>query len=114
MFQFKDLKYFLFENGCRGIFLEAESIEKEPSANTDEIGDTVDIVENENATGGHKKLSEASFQFLSERLMDFINLKYSLNKWDDIEEVCKAAVFIFPSIELVRNLAHFLSFCLSF
>lgn len=104
----------MLEHGCRGIFLEAESIEKRSSANTDEIGDTVDIVGGTNGTGRQQQLSEESFQFLSNRLMDFINSKYSLNKWNDLEEICKAAVFLFPSIELVRNLAHFFTFYSSF
>lgn len=104
---FKELKYVLLENGCRGIFFEADSIEKKSSANVVEIGDDADIVDNTNAGGSHGKLPEESVQFLADRLMDFIYSKYSINKWDDVEEICKAAVIIFPSVELVRNLAQF-------
>lgn len=76
----------MLENGCRSIFLEAS---RDDNANT-------------------PALCDESVQFVVEKLMDFINLKYSVHKWEEIEDVCKAAVVIFPSIELVRLLkTHF-------
>lgn len=106
LFQSKELKYFLLENNCRGILLEAESTEKKSAANNDEIGGSVKSAENANRSG-NRQIPEESVQFLAEKLMDFIDSKYSMNKWDDVEEVCKAAVVIFPCIELVRKSAAF-------
>lgn len=56
MFLIQELKYFLLENGCRGVFLEA---------NCDENGNEV-------------QLSDETFNFLTQKLMDFIDVKYSL------------------------------------
>lgn len=76
----KDLKYFLMKHGCRSIFLEAARDE------------------NENGIG---IICEESVQFVVENLMDYITQKYSIHKWDEIEDVCNAAVCLFPSIEKV-------------
>lgn len=80
MIFFQDLKYFLLENGCRSIFLE--------------------VSRDENGNGS--PICEESIQFVVDKLMNYINLKYSLHKWDEVEEVCKAAIVLFPSIKLVR------------
>lgn len=53
--------------------------------------------------GNGLPICEESIQFIVSKLMDFINLKYSMHKWDEVEDVCKAAVVIFPSIDLVRK-----------
>lgn len=76
------MKYYLLQNGCRGIFLECV------------------IDENGNSSA----LSDESVRFITERLFDYIELKYSIQKWDEVEGVCKAACTLFPSIELVKNL----------
>lgn len=68
------------EHGCRGVFLEAEGDEN-----------------------GNSNLSEGTVQFLTEKLMEFINLKYSVYKYDEIESVCKAACTIFPSVPMVNE-----------
>lgn len=82
MFFFQDLKYFLLDNGCRSIFLEASRVDE---------------------NGNGSPICEESIQFIVNKLMEFINLKYSMHKWDEVEDVCKAAVVIFPSIDLVRK-----------
>lgn len=33
-------------------------------------------------------------------------MKYTLHKWDEVEEVCKAAIVLFPSIPLVSENLH--------
>lgn len=47
--------------------------------------------------------SDASANFIVDKLMAFIDAKYSMYRWDEIEEICKAAVVLFPSIELVSS-----------
>lgn len=79
-FILKDLKYFLLENGCRSIFLEASR----------------------DQNGNNSTICDESVSFLMEQLMKFIDLKYSMYKWEEVEEVCKAAVTLFPSIEMVK------------
>lgn len=74
----QELKYFLLQNGGRGAFIEAE---------TDE--------------NGNQNLSDDTVQFITGKLMSFIDLNYSMHKWEDIEEVCKATVILFPCIALV-------------
>lgn len=53
--------------------------------------------------GNEEVLSEETVQFVVEKLMDFINLKYSLHRWQDIGQECQAAALIFPCIGLVSN-----------
>lgn len=97
--------------------MEAESIGEKLSPNADDIDDNSDGPVNRNEIGSSKNISEESVQFLAEKLMDFIEKKYSLCKWDEVKQVCEAAVVIFPSIELVRKSAtsvkrkhHYLTF----
>lgn len=82
LFQYlnQGLKYFLLENGCRGVFIEVENDEN------------------------NHQLSDESVQFLIQQLMKFIDLRYSMYKWNEIEKVCDAAVFLFPCIEKVNKL----------
>lgn len=68
----------MLQNGCRGAFIEAE-----PDEN------------------GNNNLSDDTVQFITEKLLDYIDLKYSIHKWDEVESVCRAAVALFPCIELV-------------
>lgn len=75
----QELRYYLLKNGGRSIFLEAEH--------------------DENGNSG--RLSPDSTNFLTEKIMDFIDLKYSIHRWGDVELVCKAATAIFPAISLV-------------
>lgn len=74
----------MLQNGCRGIFLEM---------NCDENGNVA-------------ALSDESVNFIVDKLMAFIDAKYSMYKWDEIQEICKAAVVIFPSMELVSTKAR--------
>lgn len=71
----------MLQNGCRGVFLEM---------NCDENGNC-------------SALSDESVDFVVNKLMDFIDAKYSMYKWDDIQEICKAAAIVFPSIQLVSK-----------
>lgn len=71
----------MLQNGCRGVFLEMKCDEN----------------------GNVAALSDESVNFIVNKLMAFIDAKYSMYKWDDIQQICKAAVAIFPSIELVST-----------
>lgn len=100
------MKYFLLDNGCRGIFLEFQSSDFDKNLdindeNSDNNNENINEESEENSK--KQKLSEESIQFVIEKIMDFINLKYSIHKWDEIESVCKAVTFILPCIEMVRN-----------
>lgn len=71
----------MLQNGCRGIFLE---MQRDVNGNVD-------------------SLSDGSVNFIVDKLMAFIDAKYSMYKWNEIEEICKAAVVLFPTIELVSS-----------
>lgn len=71
----------MLQNGCRGVFLEM---------NCDE-------------NGNFAELADESVNFIVDKLMAFIDAKYSMYRWVDIQEVCKAAVVVFPSIKLVST-----------
>lgn len=73
----------MLQNGCRGAFMEAA---------TDE-------------NGNQKSLSDETVTFITDKVMNFIDSKYSIYKWDEVEEVCKAAVILFPCIQLVGILS---------
>lgn len=49
------------------------------------------------------KICDETVHFITDKIMDFIDSKYSLYKWDEVEEICKAAVILFPYIELVGD-----------
>lgn len=74
----QELKYWLHDNECRGVFIEAESDEN-----------------------GNGEISEKTVQFLVKKLIDFIDVKFPSYKWDEIECVCDSAVAIFPLIKKV-------------
>lgn len=71
----------MLQNGCRGVFLE------------------MNCDENENLA----ELPTETINFIVDKLMAFIDSRYSMHRWDDIMEVCKAAVVVFPSIQLVST-----------
>lgn len=73
----------MLQNGCRGAFMEAELDEN-----------------------GNQKLSDETVHYITDKIMEFIDSKYSIYKWEEVEEVCKAAVRLFPYIALVGE--HFL------
>lgn len=53
--------------------------------------------------GNDAVLSNDIVNFTIDKLMAFIDAKYSMYRWDEIEDICKAAVVLFPSIELVSS-----------
>lgn len=56
----------------------------------------------------NNRLSDESIQFLVRQLMVFIDSKYSKYKWEDIENVCRAATSLFPCIELVSKFTMYI------
>lgn len=68
----------MLENGCRSVFLELDKIENTKN-----------------------ELSEGSIQFVKEVIMKFIDSKFALYRWDEVENVCRAAVHLFPCIHIV-------------
>lgn len=74
----QELKYFLLQNGCRSVFLEFE-----------------------NEENIEKELSADSIQLVKEIVMKFIDSKFALYRWDEVESVCVAASYIFPCIQIV-------------
>lgn len=72
----EELKHFLYENKCGPLFMEYSK------------------------TQG---LDPDSIQFLSEKLLQFINDRYSIENRGDIENVCFAASTLFPSLRKVNT-----------
>lgn len=40
------------------------------------------------------KICDETVHFITDKIMDFIDSKYSLYKWDEVGEICKAAYFV--------------------